>query len=238
MGGGRMGDPMSDTEVDGTPDGVEERDESVTYSHDGRPAAGWVRSAIVVATLIVGLLVVAAVGSRMLLADIPDPDPAPDPVTVRCWDGAIQPDDGCPTPTDRAGLRWVFPSFQPDELDCRNAASEFPKSNARTLFACEVEVDGDPVTIFYSELTEVDQRQAFLDKKFGDPGDDVEGEDRLLWTEGDDPGADGDYELAVMYAELPFSVEVSADSAAARDEALESLVEFRAADDVIDHTDS
>ncbi len=50
------------------------------------------------------------------------------------------------------------------------------------------------------------------------------------------PAADGDYELAVLYAELPFSVEVSAESAEARDEALESLIEFRAADDVIDHT--
>ena len=236
MGVGRMGDPMSDTEVDETPDGVEERDESVTYSHDERHAAGWVRSALVLLLLVVGLLVVAAIGSRMLLAEIPDPEPAAETVTVLCWDGAVRPDDGCATPTDRAGLRWVFPSFRPSELDCRNAVPEFPKSNARTMFACEAEVDAGPVTIFYSELPEVDQRRAFLERQFGGPGEDVEGEDRLLWTEGDDPGRDGDYELVVMYAELPFSVEVSAESAEARDEALESLVEFRAADDVIDHT--
>ena len=227
---------MSDTEVDGTPDGVEERDGSVTYSHDERDAAGRVRSALIVLFLVVGLLVVAAIGSRMLLADIPDPEPAAETVTLRCWDGAVRPDDGCPTPTDRAGLRWVFPSFRPNELDCRNAVSEFPKSNARTMFACEAEVDAGLVTIFYSELPEVDKRRAFLEKKFGGPGEDVEGADRLLWTEDDAPGADGDYELAVLYAELPFSVEVSAESADARDEALESLIEFRAADDVIDHT--
>jgi hypothetical protein len=233
-----MGGPMSDTEVDETPDGVEQRDESVAYSHDERDVAGRIRTALVLLSLVVGLLVVAAVGSRMLLADIPDPgtDPPAEPVTVRCWDGDVRPDKGCAVPTGKAGLRWVFPSFRPNDLGCRNAAPEFPKSNARTMFACEAELDAGQVTILYSELTEDDQRRAFLDEKFGGPGEDVEGEDRLLWTEGDDPGTDGDYELAVMYADLPFSVEVSADSPEARDEALESLIEFRAADDVIEHS--
>ena len=232
-----MGDPMSDTEVDGTPDGVEERDESVTYSHDERHAAGWLRSALIVLPLVVGLLVVAAMGSRMLLADIPDPstDPAAESVTVRCWDGEIRPDEGCPVPTGRAGLRWVFPSFRPNELGCRDALLEFPKSTRPTMFACDVETDAGPVTIIYSELTQVARGRAFLEKQFGGPGEDVEGDRRLLWTEGDDPGADGDYEAAVMYAALPFSVEVTADSAEARDQALESLITFRAADDVMDH---
>jgi hypothetical protein len=217
---------MSDTDVD----------ESVTHSPDERRAAGRVRTALVLLSPVVGLLIVAAMGSRMLLADIPEPEPAAETVPVRCWDAAVPPDDGCPTPTGRAGLRWVFPSFRPNDVGCRNAAPEFPKSNARTLFACEAEVDAGPLTIHYSELATDAERQAFLEKKFGGPGEAVEDESRLLWTEGDDPGADGDYELAVMYADLPFSVEVSAGSAEARDEALASLIEFRAADDVIEHS--
>jgi hypothetical protein len=219
---------MSDTDVD----------ETVTHSPDERRAAGRVRTALVLLSLVVGLLIVAAMGSRMLLADIPDPGAgsAAETVPVLCWDGAIRPDDGCPTPTGRAGLRWVFPSFRPNDVGCRNAAPEFPKSNARTMFACDAELDAGPLTILYSELAADAEREAFLEKRFGGPGEAVEGESRLLWTEGDEPGADGDYELAVMYADLPFSVEVSADSAGARDEALESLIEFRAADDVIDHS--
>ena len=233
-----MGDPVSDTEVDDTPDGVEARDESVTYSHEERIAAGWVRTALILLLLVAGLFVVAAMGSRMLLADIPDPgtDPAAETVTVRCWDGAVRPHEGCATPTGRAGLRWVFPSFRPNELGCHNAIREFPKSNARTMFGCETELEAGRLTILYSELTEVAKRQAFLEKRYGSPGEEIEGEGRLLWSEGDDPGYDGDYELAVLYAEAPFSVEVSAESAEARDEALESLIEFRAADHITDHT--
>jgi hypothetical protein len=233
-----MGVPVSDTEVDGTPDGVEERDESVTYSHDERISAGWVRTALILLSLVVGLFVVAAMGSRMLLADIPDPgtDPAAETVAVRCWDGAVRPDEGCPTPSGRAGLRWVFPSFRPNELGCRNAIREFPTSNTRSSFVCEAKVEGAPVTILYSELADADLRRTYLEKKFGHAGEGAEDEGRLLWTEGDEPRGNGRYELVVVYADLPFSVEVSADSAAARDEALESLIEFRAADDVIDHT--
>lgn len=229
---------MSDTEVDGTPDGVEERDETVAYSHDERIAAGWVRTAFILLFLVAGLFVVAAMGSRMLLADIPDPgtDPAAETVTVRCWDGAVRPDEGCATPTGRAGLRWVFPSFRPTELGCRNALGELPKSNARTMFGCDTEIGAGQLTILYSELTDFAKRQAFLEKRFGSPGKEIDGGSRLLWSEGDDPGGNGEYELAVLYAELPFAVEVSADSADARDEALESLIEFRAAGDIIDHT--
>ena len=234
-----MGDPMSDTEVDGTPDDVEERDDGVAYSHDEGQAADWVRSALIVVPLVIGLLVVAGMGARMLLADIPDPGTDPttaETVVVRCWDGALKPDEGCPVPDGRAGLRWVFPSFRPNELDCRNALVDFPKSTRPSMYACEVEATSGPATVVYSQLTQVARGRASFEQLYGGEGSEVEGDRRLLWTEGDDPGADGDYELAVMYAALPFAVEVSAASAEARDEALESLIKFRPADDVMDHS--
>jgi hypothetical protein len=225
---------MSDTEVDGSPDDVEERDENVTYSHDERRAAGWLHSALIVLPLIVGLLVVAGMGARLLLAEIPDPDPVAEPAVEHCWDGAVKPDAGCSVPEGRAGLRWVFPSFRPNELGCRDARFESPRSKRPTMFACEVELDAGSATIYYSEHSRAKQGRAFLEKTFGGPGEELGG-DRLLWTEGDDPGPDGDYKLAVMYAELPFSVKVNSASAEARDEALDSLVEFRAAEDVVDY---
>lgn len=228
---------MSDTEVDGTPDDVEERDTSVAYSHDERDAAGWLRSALIVLPLIVGLLIVAGVGARMLLADIPDPasDATSESATVRCWDGEVKPDEGCPVPTGRDGLRWVFPSFRPNELGCRNALIEFPRSTRPTMFICDIEVAAGPATLVYSELTQVARGRASLEKRFGGEGVEADDERRLLWTEGEDPGANGDYELAVMYAALPFSVEVTAETPEARDEALEQ-VKFRAAEDVMDHS--
>ncbi len=227
---------MRETEVDGTPGEVEEPDENAMFSPGERDAGGWLRSALIVLPLLVGLLVAAAMGARMLLAEIPDPtDPAAETVTMYCWDGEVRPDEGCPVPSGRAGLRWVFPSFRPSELGCRNVLEEFPKSTRPAMFACELDVDGSPVTIIYSQLTQVARGRATLEKQYAGPGQEIAGERRLLWTEGDDPGPDGDYELAVMYAALPFSVEITGDSAQTRDEALETLVRFRPANDVMDH---
>ncbi len=237
---GWNGDPMSDTEVEDTPDDVEHREDSlVPYSTDERRAAGWLRSALVVVPLVLGLLVVAAIGARMLTAEIPDAgeEATNAQAPERCWDGDPKPDEGCPVPSGRAGLRWVFPSFRPNELGCRDARPDFPRSTRPAMFMCVSEVGSGEVTVLYSQLTRVDRGRASFEKTFGDPEElDDELGKRLLWRDGDEPGADGDYDLAVMYAALPFAVELSAASPEALDEGLESLVRFRNADDVMDHS--
>jgi len=248
---------MSDTEVDGTAgdEAVEERDEDVTTSedptrddgatffptgegHEGERA----RTLLVVLPLVLGLLLVAAIGARMLVAEIPDPatpttDAAAIPADSRCWDGSTKPADGCPVPDGRAGLRWVFPSFRPNDLGCRNVLPHFPKSTRPQMYECQVTVTGEPVAVLYSQLTQTNRGRASFEKQYGAEPEAV-GDDlgrRLLWTEGDDPGTDGDYDLAVMYPALPFAVEISAASPEARDDALEKVVKFRANDDVMDH---
>lgn len=233
---------MSDTEVDGPSDvdEVDERDSLVPYSTEERSSAGWLRSALIVVPLVLGLLVVAAIGARMLTAEIPDPGQgeAGEQATERCWDGAVKPDEGCPVPSGRAGLRWVFPSLRPAELGCRDARDEFPRSTRPTMWSCPGEVDAGEVTILYSQLTRVDRGRSSFAKAFGDPEEiDDELGKRLLWRDDDaDPGADGDYDLVVMYAALPFAVELSASNPEALDQALDELVTFRAADDVMDHS--
>jgi hypothetical protein len=231
---------MSDTEVDGTPDEVEQREDSlVPYSTDEHHAAGWLRSALIVVPLVLGLLLVAAIGARMLTAEIPDRGPGAtnEQAPERCWDGALKPDEGCPIPSGRAGLRWVFPSFRPSEIGCRDARADFPRSTRPAMFSCAGTVEAGDVTILYSQLTQVDRGRSSFEKTYGDAEElDDELGKRLLWREGDDPGADGDYDLAVMYAALPFAVELSAASPKALSQALESLVRFRNADDVMDHS--
>jgi hypothetical protein len=221
---------MSDTEVEGAKDHLEAQGERLAEAKEtvgGAP--GRLRAVLVVVPLIVGLLVVAGIGARMLLADIPDPEPETEVADVTCWDGKSLPAEDCSSPTGRAGLRWVFPSFKPDLLGCRNVLLEHPEYKRPTMFECEGSVATGSVTITYSELSGVPAGRAYLEKEYGVAGDEIDG-DRLRW---DDSGVnDGIYESDVMYADAPFAVEVRARSAQARDDALESLIRFRPADHI------
>ena len=225
---------MSDTEVDGTPGGVGGRDREVPDAVDVRRGPGGGRSVLIVLPLVVVLLLSAGVGARLLLADIPDPEPVEVEVAdVTCWDGETRPAEKCGVPSGRAGLRWVFPSFRPADLRCRNALLDHPKSQRPAMFECRGRVRSGPVTITYSELNGAEQARRYHEKEYGFPPEEVDddGVRRLLWTEGDRPG-DGVYELDVMYADLPYGVEVRARSATARDRALDALVRFRPEDQI------
>jgi len=224
---------MSDTELDGTSDGVAEREARAPDSTDaGGGPEPW-RSVLIIVPLVAGVLVAAALGARMLLAEIPDPTAADGPADVTCWDHETVPAENCTTPAGRAGLRWVFPSFRPDDLDCRNVLRERPALKRPTMFECEGSVRAGEVTLTYSEFADVDQGRRSLEREYGSPPEEVDdaGVRRLVWTEGDEPNGDV-YELDVMYAEVPFGVEVRARSAKARDLALESLVELRPEDQI------
>lgn len=223
---------MSETDVDGTPDDVGVRGEESPDADIARgPGRG--RSSLIVLPLIAGLLLVAALGARMLLAEIPDPEPVEQVAEVTCWDHETGPAEECGIPTGRAGLRWVFPSLRPAELGCRNLLLDHPELKRPTMFECEGRTRPGPVTITYSELNGVEEARTYLEEKYGFPPEEVDGDvgRRLLWTERDEPG-DDDYELAMMYADLPFGVEVRAGSAEARDRALNSLVRFRPEDQI------
>jgi hypothetical protein len=207
---------MSDTEVDEPPAGQ---------------ATDWGRLALIFVPLLVGLLLVATLGARMLTAEIPDRTVERGPVEEICWDGESRPAEQCGVPSGRVGLRWMFPSFKPADLRCRDALPDFPKSTRPTMLECKAFSPVGPSTITYSELTEVERARANLEKRFGLPPEEIDDElgPRLMWTEGDKP-RNGFYELAVMYVDLPFAVEVRAGSAEARDRAFD-LVRFRAVDD-------
>lgn len=223
-----MGHPMSDTEVHGPPGDVAKSKPPVTEHAVVQKGRSSGRAVLVMAPLVVGLVIAAAVGARLLLADIPDRSATEAPAEVPCWDRVTRLEKDCGSPTGRQGLRWMFPSFKPADPRCRDVLPDFPKSSRPAMFECRVDVPSGSATITYSQLTTVERGRGYLEKVFGSPPkelDDALGR-RLLWTEGDDPG-NRVYALAVMYAELPFAVEVRARSAEARDEALDRLVRFR-----------
>lgn len=233
---------MSDLEVEWSPDGVEERpgqDSLVPYSTDEPRPSGLGRGLLIVLPLVIGLFVVAGIGARMLTAEVPERSATTnEQAPERCWDGELVPVNGCPVPTGRPGLRWVFPSFRPNDLSCHDATADFPQSTRPTMYLCDGSVATGPVTILYSQLTSINRGRASFVKAFGGEPEEIHDDfgRRLLWQETDDPGADGDYDLAVMYPNVPFAVEVTADSADGLDEALESLVKFRHADDIMTHS--
>lgn len=237
-----MGVPMSDVEVEGSPDGVEERearDSLVPYSVDEPHPTGVGRGLLIVLPLVLGLLVVAGIGARMLTAEVPDREAAVNAeAPERCWDGTPVPVEGCPLPTGRAGLRWVFPSFRPSEQDCRDAKPEFPRSTRPTMYLCDIDVAAGPVEVLYTQLTNVARGRSSYAKTYGEPEivEDDLGK-RLVWHETDSTGDDNDYDLVMMYSSLPYAVEVTAQSPEALDEVLdESVVTFRDADDVMTHS--
>ena len=122
-----MGHRMRDTEVEGATYRLDEGGEQLVDGDEVHAGPSRLRSALVVIPLIAGLLIVAGLGARMLLADIPDPQPEGAVADVTCWDGTIRAKEECTTPTGRTGLRWVFPSFKPDLLGCRNVLLEHPE---------------------------------------------------------------------------------------------------------------
>ena len=223
---------MSDTELEETTDQLDEHGEQHADPDDYRDVPGRLRSMLVVVPLIAGLLVVAGVGARMLVAEIPDPEPEAEVADVTCWDGKVQAAEDCTAPTGRAGLRWMFPSFKPDLIGCHNVLREHPEFKRPSMFECEGAVSTGRVTITYSELNGVAGGRSYLEREYGVAPQEVDDERglRLLWTESGE--SDGIYELDMMYADAPFAVEVRARSAQARDDALETLVRFRPADHI------
>ena len=186
------------------------------------------RTTLVVLALLAALAAAGGVGASLLFAEIPSK--GPDPKSVTCWDGEERTDpDDCGQPRGVRGLRWVFPSFRPADVGCRNVLAEHPTFQGPTMWACDVEIAGSPVLITYSELTEVAESIAYLERNYsgakrqvvkGDNGAPV----RYEWRRRFDDG----YVLIAVYVDHPFAVEVRAEDEVLREDALATVVRFRA----------
>lgn len=187
------------------------------------------RTPLVLLPLVASLGAAGWYGASLLWAEVPPAAQAPD--AVRCWDGAQVVDaDECGPPTGRAGLEWVFPSFRPADDRCRDALAEQPGLRRPTMWACDVEVSGVPVTLTYSELSGTRPGRIFLQQEYGGAEPTVVEADngtpvRLEWRRRLPEGAG--FAVSVMYVDHPYAVEVRTEERDVREEALRDVVRFR-----------
>ncbi|WP_134740602.1 hypothetical protein [Nocardioides sp. 503] len=186
------------------------------------------RTPLVVLPLVGGLLLAGLVGARLMWADPPSAD-ATAPSLV-CWNGDEVDDvDTCGRPKGVRGLTWVFPSFSPRGDDCQDLRRSGRGSGRRTVWMCDFEVSGSPVSITYSELRSVKGGRKAIDEEYaGNRRTTVEGRDgtplRHEWRR-ELPG--GGYAVTVMYVDHPYAVQVVAERRVLREDALASTVRFR-----------
>lgn len=157
-----------DTSSGGLPAGLPPGMLEALYARPSRA-----RTALVVVPLLAGLGVAAYVGSTLLWPGDDEPsassgtgsDAATDAVT--CWDGAEKTDErSCALPTGRDGLRHVFPSFDPDRLDCRDELAANPQYQRPAMWTCDVSIAG-PVQITYSQVSGAKAARRYFDKLHG-----------------------------------------------------------------------
>ncbi len=187
------------------------------------------RTPLVLLPLVGALVVSGGIGAQMLFEQVPGKQP--EAVTVRCWDGErVVDEQDCGLPEGLAGLRWVFPSFQPGEDDCRDVLLDNPTYQRPTMWQCSVESGGAPIVITYSQLTGVKPARAFIQREYGDAERRTVRADngtpvRYEWRR---PLGDGKgFVVTSMYVALPYAVEVRARDRRVREEALASIVRFR-----------
>lgn len=188
------------------------------------------RSFIVLVPLVVGVLVAASIGASKLWADIPQKTVAGP--NVVCWDGRTIPVTDCVEPRGKRGLHWVFPSYKPWDKRCALVGGRSRTVVRPFDVACNVRFDQRPVTVTYAVRGSAEALVAAVRKSYGNrPVTEADG-DRIVFRS-NRPDAEGLYRTTITYAEHPFAVTVEAPDQRLRDTALDELVRFRPADQII-----
>jgi hypothetical protein len=154
-----------------------------------------------------------------------------EPRTVTCWDDSVAPTAaGCGKPNGVEGLRWVYPSFDPET--CPLVASK----PARQFWVCTTfdTPSGQPAQIRYTWWHDPATGRAHYESKdrpgetmrtaiYGADGDIV----RYVWRY---PGVDHDGQstMSSMFVDLPYSMSVDAANASDREAVFKGKVRFRA----------
>ena len=192
----------------------------------GRPGAR--RTALVMIPLLAGLGVTAAVGGQMLWAEIEDPQPAS--TGLVCWNGddATTTSD-CPKPRGVDGMAWVLPSFRPDRLDCVDELELHPEYNRPVMWTCDQVVDGQSVSVTYSQVTGQRAALRYFDKLHGDTrvaSRSSDGRSEIFsWAPSGTP--DGTWTASLLLRDAPYAVSVVAPTSDAATTVLERRVRIR-----------
>lgn len=178
------------------------------------------RTTMIVVPAIVLLVVFAGIGARLLWAGTPDDRTAAD---VTCWDRTTRPVDECPELSGVVAVGWLFPTFKPQQDSCVNLLEDSDENQREQMWRCRVQTKAGAAEVVYSQLKSVDQAMGFYDRTMGS-GNRTETEEagevvRYVWRDGK--------KAAVLYADVPFSAEVSAKTERARDGVVDSFLRFR-----------
>lgn len=182
------------------------------------------RTLVVVPLLLGGVAVAGAYGARMMLSEDRSTGAG-----VVCWNGAAERTAAdCSPLAGRGGLEWVFPSFDPDRLDCSDDLSSGDDTNLRpTSWTCEVLVAGTAVRVTYYRMSDPQQATAYQERRFGAPAEQTPvasavgpGEaPQQVWR----GRVRGEFLAVAARTDVPFAVEVAADRPGPRDRALRSV---------------
>jgi hypothetical protein len=163
------------------------------------------------------------------LDSAPPTDPsAPAPTTGgTCWDG--RPTTAlslCGLPDGPRGLAWVFPSFADDRPLCHRADPKPDSYPVVESFECFQRALGQPVTITYDQIDDVDRVEAWLLQRLGEQSmRQVPGPQggRCIFRDGHSRPA----RITGMYEKFPYVVSVYAQSPQAAAQAWRRIVRQR-----------
>lgn len=181
---------------------------------------------IVTFPLLLSVLVAAGVGARLMMSERATRPAVAVPAAVVCWDGVERPRAKCGIPQGVAGLRYVFPSFQPFSGRCERTRFRDRGQPRPVEFVCGERVRNYPVTVTYTRRTTVVRGLSYVASLYPDikPTRSAGGE-LVTYRSPDDRG----YSLTRLYQRFPFSVSVHAPTKKLREVAVTELVRTRPA---------
>lgn len=161
-------------------------------------------------------------------SDPSSPTQPSEPDELICWDAdSPGPASACTEPTGTAGLRWVFPSFDPEE--CVRTRGRDLAEGADETWECSSWGAEGRVRVRYTRWSTTDAARSIYFKRYSDPPllepDQAEPEFQT-WRGIGNP--EPTFDLTRLYADHPFSVSVVAEYEADRESAFTGL-EFRPA---------
>lgn len=189
------------------------------------------RLPLVLIPLVAGLVVAGEIGAGMLWADVPDRETAP--ATVVCWDGVEQPRADCAQPTGAAGLRWVFPQFRPHSHRCHRLKRPSGPSKRPTQWNCSASFRGTRVMVVYSQSSTPQRGLKYFRTRYASVEERRSANRQRATWRVDAPNSRGRFQVSSSYLRFPYAVTVTAASVKLRESALDELVDFRPAGDIL-----
>jgi hypothetical protein len=192
------------------------------------------RTALVVLPLLGGLLACGVVGSRLLWGQVDSGEPVA--ATIACWDASMVVDaSDCTRPRGNDGLAWVFPSFLPDRLDCRDELELHPEYTRPAMCTCAQSIGDRTVAITYSEVSGEADALRFLDKlhgrqRRGTTTVGAGGSAAYVWSPS--RTGDGGWTASLLLKDGPYAATVVADLRSDASKALERRVQVRPSEEL------